>query len=682
MTHPTAPAGHGGANLHIEPLEDRCCRSGFASDVAGLPHEEAEAPSPIPLGQNFGPGAISAGNLADFAFVRSQLGLSGWGQTVAVIDSGIAYDHAALGGGLGRSFRVVGGWDFAENDAQPYDDGPAGFHGTHVAGVLGSSDANYPGVAPQVDLVALRVFDDEGHTSFSHIERALQWVIQHRNDFRFPITTVNISIGSAWNRADVPAWATLEDELSTLARHGVFVAVAAGNDFARDPRVGLSYPAASPHVLPVGSVDATGQLSAFSQRHPRMLAASGESLVSTGPDHLYGFNGVTDDFVRMHGTSVSTPIVAGAHVLLQEAANRLGLSPLNPRAAQEIFVQNADPTFDAITGQTYRRLNLRRALTSLLPPDESTNRAQSAFMGSVGDGLEYSGVMQRGDDTDYVAFRADRTERVRVSLEWHGPQDQRPTWIAPSAQTESTWEWSLQAGQQYTVGLAAHGGIGRYSIRITPTSPTLSQAYAPLAPFGETRVEWVAPSGGLHTLVAAIDAPTAVDFVSVSSRPTGMLLRIDQPLSSETMTINAHAGRRYEFAVQGQRARMTVDVMNSLRSGGSSTEPSSRRPSAQTHGIDWAWPSVANCERGASAWLVSREPIENRSSATIQAQSVAAVVSDARLACLHQVEEFTTPIARQRLESTPSADHETTPFDFAEVECTSLLDAEWDMLGA
>ena len=61
------------------------------------------------------------------------------GNSVAVIDTGIAYDHYALGHGYGAGHRVVGGWDFAENDANPYDDGHAGFHGTHVAGIIGST---------------------------------------------------------------------------------------------------------------------------------------------------------------------------------------------------------------------------------------------------------------------------------------------------------------------------------------------------------------------------------------------------------------------------------------------------------------------------------------------------------------------------------------------------------------
>src|SRR4029077_15431693 len=130
----------------------------------------------------------------DVAAARDQYGLRGDHQTVAIIDSGIAYDPVALGGGLGKAYRVVGGWDFAENDADPYDDGPAGFHGTHVAGIVGSSDARYQGVAPGADLVALRVFDDQGNGNFAWIDSALQWVHQHHNDFANPITTVNLSI--------------------------------------------------------------------------------------------------------------------------------------------------------------------------------------------------------------------------------------------------------------------------------------------------------------------------------------------------------------------------------------------------------------------------------------------------------------------------------------------------------
>ncbi len=164
--------------------------------------------------------------------VRTDFGFTGIGQTVAVIDSGIAYDHIALGGGFGGSYRVVGGWDFTdENDANPYDDGPSGSHGTHVSGIIGADTGAHTGVAPGVDLVGLRVFDDSGAGWFSWVENALQWVHTNRNNFENPITAVNLSLGTSWNSDTIPGWTTLEDEFAQLEADGIFIAVSAGNSF-------------------------------------------------------------------------------------------------------------------------------------------------------------------------------------------------------------------------------------------------------------------------------------------------------------------------------------------------------------------------------------------------------------------------------------------------------------------
>ncbi len=189
--------------------------------------------------------------------------------------------------GFGAGYRVVGGWDFTEeNDANPYDDGPAGYHGTHVAGIIGSDDAKNPGVAPDVDLVALRVFNDLGKGQMEWVEKALQWVHTNKNSFENPITTVNLSIGSTWNSSNAPDWAILEDELRTLHNDGILVTASAGNSFKSYNAPGLSYPAASQYVLPVASVDDNGQLSDFSQRDDRVIAAPGRNILSTVPDHL------------------------------------------------------------------------------------------------------------------------------------------------------------------------------------------------------------------------------------------------------------------------------------------------------------------------------------------------------------------------------------------------------------
>ncbi len=259
----------------------------------------------------------TGGQFQEITHIQQQYGFDGAGQTVAIIDTGIAWDHVALGGGFGAGYKVVGGWDFAENDTNPYDDGPFGFHGTHVAGIVGNADPQYHGVAQGVDLVALRVFDDNGTSKFDWVEQALQWVHTHRNDFANPITTVNLSLGDGQNLTSSTPFSSLQDEFAQLDADGIFISVAAGNSFQEYLTPGLSYPANSPDVVPVASHDAHGQMSDFSQRDWRVLVAPGEGIESTVPDHLFAGT-QTNQFMSGSGTSMATPYVSGASALLRE----------------------------------------------------------------------------------------------------------------------------------------------------------------------------------------------------------------------------------------------------------------------------------------------------------------------------------------------------------------------------
>lgn len=298
--------------------------------------------------------------------IQQQYGLDGSGQTVAVIDSGIAYDHVALGGGFGPGYRVVGGWDFAENDANPYDDGPSGFHGTHVAGSLAGSSDSFSGIAPGADLVALRVFDDFGGGNLDWVEDALAWVHENRFAFENPITTVNLSLGSV-----LPAemasqvYAQLEDELSLLRDDGIMVFAAAGNAFDANLPDQLAYPASSSNVTAVGSVSSDGSLSDFSQRNDGILVAPGEQVYSSVPDHVLGRDGRINDFVNATGTSMASPQIAGAAVLVREAMLGAGQDATGDAVLSHLY-NTADPHTDATTGLTYYQINLTRAIEQLI----------------------------------------------------------------------------------------------------------------------------------------------------------------------------------------------------------------------------------------------------------------------------------------------------------------------------
>ena len=110
-------------------------------------------------------------------------GATGRGIGVAVIDSGVA-PHRSL------KDRIVAAVDFT---------GPAGVgrdqygHGTHVAGIVAGTDADYAGIAPGAHIVSLRVLGEDGSGQTSDVIAAIDWAIEHRAAFNLRV--INLSLG-------------------------------------------------------------------------------------------------------------------------------------------------------------------------------------------------------------------------------------------------------------------------------------------------------------------------------------------------------------------------------------------------------------------------------------------------------------------------------------------------------
>ncbi|MGO1259243.1 MAG: S8 family serine peptidase, partial [Brachybacterium sp.] len=134
-------------------------------------------------------------------------GLTGEGVTVAVIDSGIDYNHPDFGGSGTNDQtadfpgeRVVGGYDFVGDDYDSQTGVPVapdeypddcGGHGSHVAGIIGA-DGEVLGVAPKVDLLSYRVFGCDGSSSTEVILAAMEQAMEDGAD------VVNMSLGASF----------------------------------------------------------------------------------------------------------------------------------------------------------------------------------------------------------------------------------------------------------------------------------------------------------------------------------------------------------------------------------------------------------------------------------------------------------------------------------------------------
>ncbi len=506
--------------------------------------------------------------------VRNNYGFTGRGQTVAVIDSGIAWDHFALGGGLGANYRVVGGWDFTEeNDANPYDDGAKGGHGTHVAGIIGSSSATNTGVAPGVDLVGLRVFNDVGAGYFSWVEKALQWVYDHRGDYENPITTVNLSLGvSSWNASSIPQWANLEDEFARLEGVGIFIAVSAGNSFGTFNAPGLSYPAASQYVVPVISTDDDGSLSYYSQRLTRAIAAPGRSIVSTVPDYKGNNNGVADDFATMSGTSMAAPYIAGASVIIREAMTLVGFTNITQDMIYNHMMATADTVYDAATRLSYKRLDLEAAIDALMPEDDYGSTAATAYnLGTLSGSSSVSGAINRLNDADYFRFTAAASGNVTFNLT-STSGNVAGAWQAfgangqsLAAQNGSTLSLAVTAGQSYAVRLSSTGGMGQYSFDITAASAFSyrdwgSVAYSELnntAVAGESWYRVQTTQNGTFTVQGAFNA--ANGNVDVELYNANRQLVASGVTTGGQARVDAAAAAGTEFYVRVTGANNNVD---------------------------------------------------------------------------------------------------------------------------
>ena len=240
-------------------------------------------------------------------------GNTGQGIKVAVIDTGIDYVHNDPDDDpyvVDPEFlnNYVGGYDFFNNDDDPMDDNG---HGTHVAGILAAEHNGYlvTGVAPGVELYALKILNAAGEGEYSGLIAALGWAVDNQID------VVNMSLGGHEVSAELQAAVT------AAYNEGVTMVAASGNINLADwyeifygcPVV---YPAAYDEVIAVSFTGEDDRLTGYSCTGPQVdLAAPGDNIVSTVPtgDCMfctpYGYNWAS-------GTSMASPHVAGVAALI------------------------------------------------------------------------------------------------------------------------------------------------------------------------------------------------------------------------------------------------------------------------------------------------------------------------------------------------------------------------------
>jgi serine protease AprX len=291
---------------------------------------------------------------------QSQYGFDGTGVGVAVIDSGIAI-HPDLNNANGVS-RVVYSQSFVAGDSTTSDKFG---HGTHVAGLIGASGASsgtangyaatYAGMAPNVNLINLRVLDQNGSGTDSGVIAAIEAAIALRSTYN--IRVINMSLG----RPVFESYTLdpVDQAVEAAWKAGIVVVTAAGNN----GRYGLTggfgtvvVPGNDPSVITVGAtmteLTATrvdDQIASYSSKGPTTLdhivkpditapgnrqvslRVAGSTLDTTYPEYEVSPTSGTSMYYELSGTSMATPIVSGAVALMLQQTPSLNPDQVKAR---------------------------------------------------------------------------------------------------------------------------------------------------------------------------------------------------------------------------------------------------------------------------------------------------------------------------------------------------------------
>ena len=322
------------------------------------------------------------------------LGWDGTGVGVAVVDSGITVKNDLMSANK-LNARVVYSQSFVSTE------GPNDLygHGTHVAGIVGSNGSasmgagfsrTFKGIAPNVNLINLKVLNQMGGGQESDVIAAIQAAIQLKNTYN--IRVLNLSLG----RPVFESY-TLDplcQAVEAAWKAGIVVVVAAGNS-GRDNSLGthgygtINSPGSDPYVITVGATNTKGTpqlwddtVASYSSKGPTLidhvakpdLVAPGNAIVSllasttatlymmtsktqlTDSYYQTGGSGRSTDYFRLSGTSMATPAVAGAAALLIQ--KNPSITPDTVKARLMKSAAKVLPTYqtasDNYTGQQFQ----------------------------------------------------------------------------------------------------------------------------------------------------------------------------------------------------------------------------------------------------------------------------------------------------------------------------------------
>lgn len=291
---------------------------------------------------------------SDFA---NEYGLTGKNISVAVLDTGV-YPHEDL---TTPYNRIIGFKDFVGQKEEPYDDDG---HGSHVAGIIGgngfSSKGKYMGIAPDANIIGVKILKGNGSGNISDVIAGIQWTINNKNKYNIKVITLSLGTKPRSSYKDDPLCQAVDAAVAS----GITVVVAAGNSGPNSSTI--TSPAISPNVITVGACDDRMSISSkdisiadFSSIGPTQDGLKKPDILAPG----VGINSLANrssDYKKLSGTSMATPVVAGCAALLYESNPQL-----TPIQVKKIITSSATDLGLNPNSQGFGLLNIRKIVNNI-----------------------------------------------------------------------------------------------------------------------------------------------------------------------------------------------------------------------------------------------------------------------------------------------------------------------------
>lgn len=285
--------------------------------------------------------------------------------------------------------KVIGGWDFVNNDADPYDDNG---HGTHVSGII-AANGKIKGIAPNATIVSAKALNSGGSGYTSDVLYAMEFCINNSEKFNISVISMSIGIlGLTYPRYCDYDWPLYVPLINNATIKNISIVIASGND---GDNSGMSVPACLSGVISVGSVNKSDSIASTSNRNNlTTVLAPGVSINSTW---------FTGGYALDSGTSMATPHVSGEIILLQQA-KLLMTNRYNTISEITSLLRNGKNITDSATGLNYTRIDVYQALSAENATDTQVPTYTWISKPNISYGLPVTVNLSAIDDTGITVY--------------------------------------------------------------------------------------------------------------------------------------------------------------------------------------------------------------------------------------------------------------------------------------